>query len=117
LTKKEFERLIIDIIFVWEHLRDIEENALSTFHRVSKSVVLVGNVLDLKGIPCNEESREIERYGVLYAIQLISFITLLRQKGITLEAFLRKHRDIIRGIDSEYIRRYVIGKYSDIIYP
>jgi len=114
---EESERLIVDIIFIWEHLRDIEENAFSTFHRVSKSVVLVGNLLDLKGIPCNEENREIERYGVLYAIQLISFITLLRQEGTTLEAFLRKYRDIIRGIDSEYVRKYIIGRYSDILYP
>jgi len=114
---REFERLIVDIIFIWENLRDIEENAFNTFHRVSKSTVLVSNLLDLKGIPCNEENREIKRYGVLYAIQLISFITLLRQRGTTLEAFLREYRDIIREIDSEYVRRYIIGRYSDIICP
>jgi len=109
--------LIADIIFIWDYLRDIEEDSFRTFHIVSKSIIKVCSIMDLMGIPCNEENRRIQRLGVLHAIRLIAFITQLRKQGVTLESFLRKYKDVIKGIDNEYVRRYIITKYSDIIYP
>jgi len=107
--------LIEDIIFLWEYLRDIEEDALGTFSKLNRSIALVCREFDSNGIPHNGVTKAIERLGILRAIRLLSFITYLRKKGVILERFIRQYRDIIRNADSDYLKLFIIPKYSDIL--
>jgi len=110
------EGLIEDIIFLWEHLRGIERDALKTFSEFNRSVELVSREFDSNGIPCNRVTMAIERLGVLKAIRLLSWITYLRKQGVTLEKFLREYRDIIKNADSDFLKIFIIPKYSDVLY-
>jgi len=105
----------VDIVFLWENLREIEKDALETLSKLNKSIELVCEEFDSKGIPCNGVTMAIERLGALRTIRLLSCITYLRKQGVTLERFLRKHRDIIKNADSSFLKRFIIPKYSDIL--
>jgi len=107
--------LIEDIVFIWEHLRDLERDAFDTFSKLNRSIQLVSRAFDSNGIPCNRITRAIERFGILQAIRLLSFITYLRKQGITLERFLQEKREIIRDSDSDFLRIFIIPKYRDIL--
>lgn len=116
--KKLTIELIKDIHYIWGQLESIEESAINTFIDSTKDILKIGSAFDMSGIPLNGRAKAIKAYGMVEALNLVAWITMLRKEGITLKRFLRDHKDVIeRHRDSEYVRHCIIEKNIDVFNP